>query len=251
MCVLVTQLCPILCDPMDCSPPGFSLHRILQARILEWVAIPFSRGSSRPGMEPESPELQADSLTSEPPEKWTMQWPFSSSASCCHTACSSSRTVSSPQVNPVIIKQSLPTPPRPQPLATVNLLSVSTELPFQVCHTHSITQHVTFGEWLPSLSIMLRSMRVVAGIDPSFLLWLTNNSGIFIKVNTCSIKIAGVKEEAPASAKCKGVTLNLGFLVYKSSDNHSNQTHLAEWLGDKRRYLYIIIHFPNAKTCNY
>ena len=39
----------ILCDPMDCSLPGSSGHRILQARILEWVAITFSRGSSRPG----------------------------------------------------------------------------------------------------------------------------------------------------------------------------------------------------------
>ena len=37
-----------LCDPMDCSPPGSSVHGILQERILEWVAIPFSRGSSRP-----------------------------------------------------------------------------------------------------------------------------------------------------------------------------------------------------------
>ena len=42
----VTQLCPTLCDPMDCSPPGSSIHGILQARILEWVAISFSRGSS-------------------------------------------------------------------------------------------------------------------------------------------------------------------------------------------------------------
>ena len=42
------QLCPTLCDPMDCSPQGSSVHVILQARILEWVAIPFSRGSSRP-----------------------------------------------------------------------------------------------------------------------------------------------------------------------------------------------------------
>ena len=41
------QLCPMLCDPMDCSPPGSSVHGIFQARILEWVAIPFSRGSSR------------------------------------------------------------------------------------------------------------------------------------------------------------------------------------------------------------
>ena len=39
---------------MDCSPPGSSLHRILQARILEWLAVPSSRGSSNPGIEPES-----------------------------------------------------------------------------------------------------------------------------------------------------------------------------------------------------
>ena len=44
VCVcLVTQLCLTLCDPMDYSPPGSSVHGILQARILEWVAIPFSR----------------------------------------------------------------------------------------------------------------------------------------------------------------------------------------------------------------
>ena len=42
------KLFPTLCDPMDCSPPGSSVHGILQARILEWVAIPFSRGSSTP-----------------------------------------------------------------------------------------------------------------------------------------------------------------------------------------------------------
>ena len=45
---LVTQSCPTLCDPMDCSLPGSSVHGIFQARILEWVAISFSRGSSRP-----------------------------------------------------------------------------------------------------------------------------------------------------------------------------------------------------------
>ena len=44
--VLVSQLCPTLCNPMDCSLPGSSVHRILQARIMEWVAILFSRGSS-------------------------------------------------------------------------------------------------------------------------------------------------------------------------------------------------------------
>ena len=44
----VAQSCPTLCDPVDCSPPGSSLHGILQARVLEWGAISFSRGSSRP-----------------------------------------------------------------------------------------------------------------------------------------------------------------------------------------------------------
>ena len=47
VCVL-TQPCPTLCDPMDCILPGCSLHGIFQARILEWVAIPSSRGSSPP-----------------------------------------------------------------------------------------------------------------------------------------------------------------------------------------------------------
>ena len=40
------QSCLTLCDPMNCNPPGSSVHKILQARILEWVAIPFSKGSS-------------------------------------------------------------------------------------------------------------------------------------------------------------------------------------------------------------
>ena len=44
----VTQSCPTLCDPTDCSLPGSSVHGIFQARVLEWVAISFSRGSSRP-----------------------------------------------------------------------------------------------------------------------------------------------------------------------------------------------------------
>ena len=45
---VLTQSCPTLCDPLDCSPPGSSVHGTLQARILERVAIPFSRGSSQP-----------------------------------------------------------------------------------------------------------------------------------------------------------------------------------------------------------
>ena len=46
--MLVAWLYPILCDPVDCSPSGSSVHGILQARILDWIAISFSRGSSQP-----------------------------------------------------------------------------------------------------------------------------------------------------------------------------------------------------------
>ena len=63
------QLCRTLCDPMDCSLPGFSVHGILQARVLEWV-LPFpTRDLPHPEIEPRSPALKADALTSEPPGK--------------------------------------------------------------------------------------------------------------------------------------------------------------------------------------
>ena len=62
------RLCPTLCEPWTVAP-GSSVHGTLQARILEWVAISFSRGSSRPGMEPRSPALWADALLSETPGK--------------------------------------------------------------------------------------------------------------------------------------------------------------------------------------
>ena len=57
--MLVVQLCLTLRDSVDCGPPGSSVHGTLQARILEWVAIPFSRGSSCP-RDPWSLALQAD-----------------------------------------------------------------------------------------------------------------------------------------------------------------------------------------------
>ena len=106
---LIAQLCLTLGHPMDCSPPGFSVHGIFQTqllawvampslqgifptqglnpdlphckgilyplsyqgnpRILQWVAYPFSRGSSWPGIEPGSPALQADSFPAELPGK--------------------------------------------------------------------------------------------------------------------------------------------------------------------------------------
>ena len=63
------QSCQTVCDPMDCSLSGFSVHGILQARILEWVAKTSSRGSSQVGIKPGYALLQADSLPSEPPRK--------------------------------------------------------------------------------------------------------------------------------------------------------------------------------------
>ena len=60
----VAQSCPTLCDPMD-----YTVHGILQVRILEWVAFPFSRGLSNPGIEPRTPALQADSLPAQPQGK--------------------------------------------------------------------------------------------------------------------------------------------------------------------------------------
>ena len=60
------QSCPTLCNPMDYSLPGSSVHGIFQVRILECVAFPFSRGPPNPGIELRSPILQVDSLSSEP-----------------------------------------------------------------------------------------------------------------------------------------------------------------------------------------
>ena len=60
---------PTLCNRMDCSPTGSFVHRILQARILEWVAFPFLGDLPDPGIKPMSLALQAGSLLSEPPMK--------------------------------------------------------------------------------------------------------------------------------------------------------------------------------------
>ena len=53
--VLAAQLCWTLCDPVDCNPPGSSVQNILQARILEWAAIYFSRDLPDPGIDPGLP----------------------------------------------------------------------------------------------------------------------------------------------------------------------------------------------------
>ena len=63
------QSCPSLCDPLDCSPPGFSVHGF--SRQEYWSGWPFSSPGDlpNPGIKPGSPALQADSLPSEPPRK--------------------------------------------------------------------------------------------------------------------------------------------------------------------------------------
>ena len=66
---LVSKLCLILLQPQDCSPSGSSLHGIRQTRILEWVAISFSRDLPNPGIECISPALAGKFCTTEPPGK--------------------------------------------------------------------------------------------------------------------------------------------------------------------------------------
>ena len=61
------QSCPTVCDPMDCSPPGSSIHGILQARILEGLPCPPSGDLPNQGKGLRSPAIQVDSLLSEPP----------------------------------------------------------------------------------------------------------------------------------------------------------------------------------------
>ena len=68
-CYLVAQLCLTLCDPVDCSPPGSSVHGVSQARILEWFAIYFCRGTSRPRDWTRVSCLASRHFTPEPPGK--------------------------------------------------------------------------------------------------------------------------------------------------------------------------------------
>ena len=65
----IAQLCVTLCSPVDYSLPGSSVQAILQAKILQWVAFPFSGDLPKAGIEPRSPALQAYSLHPKPPGK--------------------------------------------------------------------------------------------------------------------------------------------------------------------------------------
>ena len=69
VCAQLLQSCVTLCGPMDCSPPGFSVHGILQARVLEWVAMPSSRGSSQLRDLAQVSCIAGGFFTTEPPGK--------------------------------------------------------------------------------------------------------------------------------------------------------------------------------------
>ena len=68
---LVAKSCPILCDPMDCCPPGSSVYGMSQERILKWFAVSFSRGSSRLRDRTCISCLAGRYFTTEPPGKYT------------------------------------------------------------------------------------------------------------------------------------------------------------------------------------
>ena len=76
------QSCPTLCDPMDCSPPGPSVHEILQA--LEWVDLPSSGESSQPGIKPVSPAILALQVDSLPLSHWGSPYPLTATLNFPH-----------------------------------------------------------------------------------------------------------------------------------------------------------------------
>ena len=90
MC-LVAQSCPTLCDPMDSSPPGSSVYGIIQARILEWVAMPSSRESSQPRNRTQvrSPTFQVDSLVTINSFMDNQQGPTTQHMELCSGICGS------------------------------------------------------------------------------------------------------------------------------------------------------------------
>ena len=88
VCARSLQSCPTLCNPLDCSPPGLSVHGVSQARILEWVAMPFSRGSSWPRDQTCITCVSSTAgglFTTKPPGKSFEAHQFSSVAQLCPT----------------------------------------------------------------------------------------------------------------------------------------------------------------------
>ena len=112
-------LCPTLCDPIDCSPPGFSVHGISQTRILEWVAI--SSPGDLPGsrIEPMSPALAEGFFPAEPPGKPFIHITHSHKYSQVsdHSSAQLSPSVASDPLQPHGLQHARPPCPSPTPRA--------------------------------------------------------------------------------------------------------------------------------------
>ena len=120
---LVTQSCPTLCDPMDCSPPGSSVHGILQARILEWAAISFSSGSSQPRDQTQVTRIAG-----------RLYW-LSHQGSLVNTDGSTGEY--GPRPAPRLLRALLNPPPAPTPLACALLLNQCQQLRKHLVNTSS------------------------------------------------------------------------------------------------------------------
>ena len=118
--MLVTQLCLTLCDPMGCSLPGSSVHGILQARILEWVAISSPGDLPNLGIDPGSPSLQADCLLSEPQQMACITSPGFCNLSglegpSCHSPCINPTNPTGPTPNATFSQKPFLMAPPPPP----------------------------------------------------------------------------------------------------------------------------------------
>ena len=151
---MCTQSCPTLCDPLDCSPSGSSIHEVFQARILEWVAISYSRGSFQPRDRTCIPCIAGGFLTSEPPGKPLVKM------DCCF-CCS--------------VAESCPTRCNPVECSTPGFPAIHRPLEFAQTHVHcqwchpaisssvtsfsscfSISQHQGLFQWVSSLHHMAK-----------------------------------------------------------------------------------------------
>ena len=157
VCAKLFQFCLTLCNPMDCSPPGSSVHGILQARTLEWVAMPFSRGSSPPRSQTHVSWLAGRSFTA------TATWEVHFAYSSVYVSISGCQLIP-PPVTPV----------------TINLSSTSVTL-FLFCkqvHLYRFFSDSTFKEyhvifvfvWLTSRSCFTHTYSVWQSLGPSMLL---------------------------------------------------------------------------------
>ena len=139
---------------MDCSPPGSSIHEILQARILEWVAVPFSKGSSQPRDWTQVSHIAGRFFTS-----WARReaWATMEPQTIYFTQC--------------LFISSWHFP------AIINLFIIPIGLLYPDCHIVEIVQHVAFSNWLLSLSnTHLRFFHVFSFLGIIFILVQNNIS---------------------------------------------------------------------------